>query len=253
MTEVNIKDLFEAGAHFGHTAARWNSKMAPFIYGKRGDSHIINLEKTVEQLNKALPFITDIIASGRQVLFVATRKQLRDIVRDIAKSVDQPFVTERWLGGMLTNSATISSQVKKLKLLEKRMDSGELANRYNKLEVQRFQEEIDDLNRKFSGIKDLKGKPGAVFVAGVMADENAVKEAAKLGIPVIGICDTNASPVGVDYVIPANDDAIASVKLITEYVADAVREGLAKVAKKVDEQPAEKIARPNALADTEEK
>ena len=234
----DIKKLFEAGAHFGHKTSRWNPKMAPFIHSKRGDSYIINLEKTVEQLNKALPFIVATVASGKQILFVGTRKQFREIIANAATAVGQPFVVERWLGGMLTNFTTISSQVKKLKLLEKKMDSGELANRYNKLEVQRFQEEIDALNVKYGGIKELRGRPGALFVASVVTDANAVREAARMNIPVVGICDTNADPTDVDYVIPCNDDAIAAVQLVTDYVAAAVREGNAKVAKKEDDKAA---------------
>jgi len=251
----DIKKLFEAGAHFGHKTSRWNPKMAPFIHSKRGDSYIINLEKTVEQLDKALPFVADVVAHGRQILFVGTKKQARDIVKTAAESVGQPYVSERWLGGMLTNAATMVSQIKKLKLLEKKMDSGELANRYNKLEVQRFQEEIDALNVKYGGVKELRGKPGALFVLDAVADRNAVAEAIKLSIPVVAICDTNADPTGVEYVIPANDDAIATLQLITDYVAAAVREGAAKVAKNTSD---EKVAKPNAMAeknltDTEEK
>jgi small subunit ribosomal protein S2 len=232
MSTVDMKKLFEAGAHFGHTTARWNPKMAGYIHSKRGDSHVINLEKTVEQLERALPFIAEVVASGKQVLFVGTKKQAREIVKNAAESVGQPYVTERWLGGMLTNSATMISQIKKLKLQEKKMLSGELANRYNKLEVQRFQEEIDALNLKYGGIKELRGKPGALFVVDAVADKNAIAEAAKLHIPVVAICDTNADPTGVDYAIPANDDAIAALELISSYVADAVRDGAAKVAKK---------------------
>jgi len=236
----DIKKLFEAGAHFGHKSSSWNPKMAPYIHSKRGDSHIIDLEKTVEQLAKALPFVTETASKGRQILFVGTRKQIRDIVKTAAESVDMPFVTERWLGGMLTNSATVVSQVKKLKMLEKKMVSGELANRYNKLEVQRFQEEIDQLNAKYGGIKELRGKPGAVFIASAVADAGAVREAAKLGVPVVAICDSNADPTLVDWVIPANDDAIAAVELITDYIVNAVREGAAKVVKREEKDKIEK-------------
>ncbi|MCL2037910.1 30S ribosomal protein S2 [Candidatus Saccharibacteria bacterium] len=231
MSTVDIKQLFEAGAHFGHKSARWNPKMAGYIHSKRGDSHVINLEKTVDELEKALKFVEETAAKNRQVLFVGTKKQAREIVRVAAESVNMPYVAERWLGGMLTNASTMSSQIKKLKLLEKKMVSGELANRYNKLEVQRFQEEIDALNVKYGGVKDMRGRPGAVFVTSAVDDHNAVAEAIKLNIPVIAICDTNADPTGVDYVIPANDDAIAALQLITNYVADAVKQGSAKVVK----------------------
>lgn len=235
MPQPDIKQLFEAGAHFGHKTSRWNPKMAGYIHSKRGDSHIINLEKTVEQLEKALPFITEVAAHGRQVLFVGTKKQARDVVVNSATAAGQPYVTERWLGGMLTNASTIQSQIKKLKLLEKRMATGELANRYNKLEVQRFQEEIDALNVKYGGIKDMKGRPGALFVLDAVADRNAVNEAVKLGLPVIAICDTNADPTGVTYPIPANDDAISSLSAIADYVVAAVKAGESVAAKKSDD------------------
>ncbi len=237
--EIDIKALLESGAHFGHKTSRWNPKMAPYIHSKRQDSHIIDLVKTVEGLENALPFITKTVANGKQVLFVGTKRQAKELVETAAKSVEQPYVVERWLGGMLTNAATINSQIKKLKLLEKKMDSGELTARYNKLEVQRFQEEIDADNLKYGGIKELKGKPGALFVTDVITDANAVKEANKLGVPVVAIVDTNANPTGVDYVIPANDDAIKSLQIITDYVAAAVREGRGS-AKKVADAKAEK-------------
>lgn len=231
---VDIKALFEAGVHFGHKTSRWHPKMAPFIHSKRQDSHIIDLVKTVEGLDVALPFITKTIASGKQVLFVGTKKHTKEIVKATAEALKQPYVTERWLGGILTNVATVAQQIKKLKDLESRMDSGDLEKRYNKLEVQRFQEEIDELNGKYSGIKDLNGKPGALFVIDVIGDANAIKEAKTLGVPVIAVVDSNADPSLVDYVIPGNDDAIKGIQLLLDYAAAAVREGAggAKVVEK---------------------
>lgn len=223
---VDIKALLEAGVHFGHKTSRWHPKMAPYIHSKRQDSHIIDLVKTVEGLEVALPFITRIVANGKQVLFVGTKKHTKEIVKVTAESLKQPYVTERWLGGILTNVATVGAQIKKLKDLETRMDSGDLEKRYNKLEVQRFQEEIDELNAKYSGIKDLNGKPGAIFVIDVIGDLNAIKEARTLGIPVIAVVDTNADPSLIDYVIPGNDDAIKGIQLLLEYVSAAVKEGL---------------------------
>ena len=225
---VDIKALLEAGVHFGHKTSRWHPKMAPYIHSKRQDSHIIDLTKTVDALDVALPFLTNVVASGKKVLFVGTKKQAKDIVKMAAEKVNQPYVTERWIGGMLTNVATVTAQIKKLKDLEKRMDSGDLEKRYNKLEVQRFQEEIDELNRKYSGIKDLSGKPGALFVVDVLADANAIKEAKTLGVPVVAVVDTNANPDGIDYVIPANDDAIKGLELLLDYASQAVAEGINK-------------------------
>lgn len=223
---VDIKALLAAGAHFGHKTSRWHPKMAQYIHSKRAGSHIIDLTKTVEGLEKALPFLTNTVAGGKQVLFVGTKRQSRDIVKAAAVDAKMPFVTERWMGGMLTNSQTINERIKHLKSLESRMESGELAKRYNKLEVQRFQEEIDDLNLKYGGIKDLNGKPGAVFVADLTAEGIAVREARRLGVPVVAIVDTNADPDLADYVIPANDDALKSIQLITDYVKEAIAEGV---------------------------
>ena len=222
---VDIKALLEAGVHFGHKTSRWHPKMAPYIHSKRQDIHIIDLVKTVEGLEAALPFVKSVVASGKKILFVGTKRQAQGTVRKIAEEIGQPFVVERWLGGMLTNVATVSQQIKNLRSLESRMDSGDLAKRYNKLEVQRFQEEIDDLNKKYGGIKDLSGKPGAVFVTDILEDKNAVLEAKKLGVPVIAIVDTNGDPSTVDYPIAANDDAIKSIEIIAGYIAQAVREG----------------------------
>ena len=225
--KVDIKQLLESGVHFGHKTSRWHPKMAPYIHSKRQDSHIIDLTKTVEALETALPAITDVAKKGRKVLFVGTKKQLKDATREVAESVNQPYVTERWVGGMLTNSGTINQQIKKLKNLEKRMASGELEKRYSKLEVQRYAEEIEALNTKYGGIKDLMGRPGILFVTDAIADVNAIREAKTLGIPVAAIVDTNVNPEGIDYVIPANDDAIKGVKLLLDYAAEAVKEGAA--------------------------
>jgi len=184
-----------------------------------------------------LPFLTRVVANGKQVLFVGTKKHTKNIVRETAEAINQPFVTERWLGGTLTNVSTVTQQIKKLKDLEKRMISGDLEKRYSKLEVQRFQEEIDELNVKYGGIKNLNGKPGAIFVIDVIGDLNAIKEAKTLGIPVIAVVDTNADPSLIDYVIPGNDDAIKGVQLLLDYARTAIAEGAvsSKTVDKTDE------------------
>ena len=223
--DVDMKALLEAGAHFGHKTSRWHPKMAPYIHSKRQNAHIINLEKTVEGLEKALPKITEIAKSGKKVLFVGTKKQMKDIVKEAAESVEMPYVTVRWIGGTLTNVETINRQIKKLQDLERRMASGELENRYSKLEVQRFQEEIDLLNERYGGIKDMTVQPTAVIVVDAIEDQNAIKEAKVLGIPVFAITDTNVDPSDIDFVIPANDDSIKSTKLILDYFVDAIKEG----------------------------
>lgn len=213
--------------------------MAKYIYGKKDGIHIINLDQTVAQLDRASDFLKEVAGRGRQVLFVGTRKQTKEIVKSAAESVGMPYVTERWLGGMLTNQHTIVSQIKKLKLLEKRMASGELANRYSKLEVQRIQEEIDMLNIRYGGIKEMRGKPGAMVVLDAVTDRNAITEAQKLRVPVVAVCDSNANPTGIDYVIPANDDALAGLSLIVDQLAEAVKDGSSVAAKRAEERRAE--------------
>ena len=213
--------------------------MAKYIYGKKDGIHIINLDRTVVQLDRASDFLKEVAGRGRQVLFVGTRKQTKEIVKSAAESVGMPYVTERWLGGMLTNQHTIVSQIKKLKLLEKRMASGELANRYSKLEVQRIQEEIDTLNIRYGGIKEMRGKPGAMVVLDAVTDRNAITEAQKLRVPVVAVCDSNANPTGIDYVIPANDDALAGLRLIVSQLAEAVKDGSGVAAKRAEERRAE--------------
>lgn len=230
-TSVDIKKLLEAGAHFGHKTERWHPKMAPYIHSKRGGSHIIDLTKTVQCLDEALAFLTQTASSGKQILFVGTKKQAQEIIKKAAIDSNMPYVTERWLGGMLTNNKTIGGRVKHLKDLEAKMQSGELANKYNKLEVQRFQEEIEEMNRLYGGIKEMHAKLGAVFVVDIKADENAVREANKLGVPIVAIVDTNTNPSNIKYPIPANDDAIKTIQLITDYVVGAISSGKAAIKK----------------------
>lgn len=233
-TNVDIKALLSAGAHFGHKTSRWHPGMAPYIHSKRGGSHIIDLTKTVEKLEEALAFLTKNAASGKQVLFVGTKRQAQAIAKQLAIDTKMPYVVDRWAGGMLTNQNTIGGRIKHLKDLEAKLESGELAKKYSKLEVQRFQEEIEAMNVLYGGIKDMHARPGAVFVFDPTHDKNAVAEATKLGIPIIAICDTNANPAGITYPIPSNDDAIKTLQLIASYVKEAIEAGVAKSAKATD-------------------
>ena len=238
MITVDIKELLEAGAHFGHQTSRWHPKMAPFIHSKRDGSHVIDLTKTVEALNSALNFLGDTAAAGKQILLVSTKRQAKDKIKEVALATNMPYVTERWLGGMLTNYNTISGRIKHLVDLENRMASGELENRYSKLEVQRYGEEIEEMNHLYGGVKELHAKPGAVFVVDMQNDIIAVKEARKLGVPVIGLADTNVDPSIADYPIPCNDDATKTINLILDYVQQAITDGRAKVKKPAtDEKP----------------
>src|SRR3990167_71553 len=227
-TVVDIKELLEAGAHFGHQTSRWHPKMAPFIHSKRAGSHIIDLTKTVSTLDTALEFLSQIASEGKQVLLVSTKRQAKDKVKEVAQATKMPYVTQRWLGGMLTNQNTIGGRIKRLVDLENRMASGELENRYSKLEVQRLAEEIEEMNTK----------PGAILVVDMQNDIIAVKEARKLGIPVVGLCDTNVDPGLADYPIPCNDDATKTINLILGYVQQAISDGQARVKKPAsDEKP----------------
>lgn len=236
MADIDLKKLLEAGVHFGHKTERWHPRMAQYIHSKRGGSHIIDLTKTAVKLEDAVHFLEDVSSKGKQILYVGTKPQARDIVKKLAEETNMPYVTERWLGGMLTNWNTIGAQIKHLVDLENKMASGELAAKYNKLEVQRFQEEIDRLNVLYGGIKNLNARPGAVVVFDIVSDENAVKEATKLKLPVVGVCDTNSDPTTVAYPIPANDDAIKSLQLLADFVKEAVESGQAKTKKPVEKE-----------------
>ncbi|MDQ3123821.1 MAG: 30S ribosomal protein S2 [bacterium] len=244
-TQVDIKALLSAGAHFGHKTSRWHPAMGQYIHSKRNGSHIIDLTKTVDKLEEVLGFLTQMTASGKQVLFVGTKRQAQNIVLKLAQDTNMPYVVERWAGGMLTNFNTINGRIKHLKDLETKMETGELNNRYNKLEVQRFQEEIEQMNVLYGGIKDMHAKLGAVFVFDPTHDKNAVLEARKLKLPIVAICDTNSDPSLITHPIPSNDDAIKTLQLIADYVKDAVETGKAISAKTSEkEDSTEKAAKP---------
>lgn len=226
--DVDIKQLLQSGAHFGHKTSRWHPKMAPYIHSKKNGSHIIDLTTTVEKLEVALDFLTETAAAGKQILLVSTKPQAQAVIKQTAEELGMPYVVERWLGGMLTNQNTIGGRIKYLKSLEEKMANGELANKYNKLEVQRFAEEIEEMNHLYGGIKDMHAKLGAVFVIDVTTDVNAVREANKLGVPVVGLADTNADPTGLTYFVPCNDDATKAITLVVEYVKQAIVAGKAR-------------------------
>ena len=233
-SSIDTKQLLEAGAHFGHKTSRWHPKMAPYIHSKRDGSHIIDLTKTAETLEAALDFLNQAAAAGKQILLVSTKRQARDKIKEVATSLNMPYVNERWLGGLMTNRATIGGRVRHLKDLENRLANGELAARYSKLEVQRFTEEIEEMNHLYGGIKDMANLPGALFVADVLHDITAVREARKLAIPVVALVDTNVDPSQVDYPIPCNDDATKTVNLMLDYVKEAIEAGLAKAKKTIE-------------------
>ena len=226
---IDLKKLLESGVHFGHKTSRWHPKMAPYIHSKRDGSHIIDLVKTKQNLETALNQIEKIASSKKQILLVGTKRQAKEIINQLAKDTGMPFVTERWLGGMLTNHKTMDIQIKRLKDLESKMISGEFANKYSKLELKKISDEIDSLNGLYGGIKDMNGIPAAVFIIDVHHDKNAVLEARKLNIPIIGITDTNSDPSIITWPIPANDDAIKSLTIITSYIKDAILKGASSI------------------------
>jgi len=225
-----IKGLLENGVHFGHLSKHWNPKMKRFIFGKKKNIYIIDLEKTEQQLNEAKDFMRKIIAEGKQVLFVSTKKQLKELVRELAVSCAMPYVIERWVGGFLTNFETIQSRVRKyISLLEKR-ESGELDKLPGKERV-RVNRDITRLEKNYKGIVDMRGLPGAIYVIDPKKESACVKEAKKLGIPVIGLIDTDADPEMLDCPIPGNDDAIKSVRYITSFIVDVIKETVGNIKK----------------------
>ncbi len=219
-----MRQMLEAGVHFGHQTRFWNPKMAPYIFGHRNKIHIVNLEKTLEMFNEALKEVRKIAAKKGTILFVATKRQARDIIREEAQRCGSPFVSQRWLGGMLTNFKTVQQSIKRLRELEAMVEDGSI-EKISKKEGLMFRRELDKLDRSLGGIKDMQGLPSAIFVIDVGYQKGTVTEAMKLGIPVIGVVDTNHSPQGVDFVIPGNDDSSQAIRLYARGVADAILEG----------------------------
>ncbi|MBE6031007.1 MAG: 30S ribosomal protein S2 [Firmicutes bacterium] len=223
MAVISMKQLLEAGVHFGHQTRRWNPKMAPYIFTERNGIYIIDLQKTVKKIDEAYDFMREVGATGKPVLFVGTKKQAQQAIIDEANRCGMYYVSERWLGGMLTNHKTIATRIKKLNDI-KAMEENGTFDKLSKKEVLKLRAEAEKLEKYLGGIKDMKGMPGALFVVDPKKEKIAIREARILGIPIVGIVDTNCDPDDVDYVIPANDDAIRAVKLIAGRMADAIIE-----------------------------
>ena len=221
---ISMRDMLEAGCHFGHQTRFWNPKMAPHIYGHRNKIHIINLEKTVVLLDEALKFVKKLSANRGNILFVCTKRQARETIALQAKAAGMPYVDQRWLGGMLTNFNTVKLSIKRLKDMEAQVAEGGL-ERMSKKEALSFERELAKLNASIGGIKEMTGRPDAIFVIDVGYHKLAITEAQKLGIPVIGVVDTNHSPEGVSYVIPGNDDSAKAIALYSKAVTDAILQG----------------------------
>ena len=230
MANVTMRQMLESGVHFGHQTRYWNPKMAPYIFGERGKIHIVNLEKTMPLFSDAMNYISSLVANGGTVLFVGTKRAAQGVVREQAERCGMPYVNHRWLGGMLTNYKTVRQSIKRLKDLETMEEDGSMA-RLSKKEALMLGREKQKLERSLGGIKDMKGIPDAMFVVDVGYEKIAVSEAVKLGVPVVGVVDTNNSLQGVDYVIPGNDDAIRAIKLYVESAADAVDNGRLNIAR----------------------
>jgi small subunit ribosomal protein S2 len=242
MSRVNFEQLLEAGVHFGHLKRKWNPAMAPYIFMERNGIHIIDLHKTVAKINEAAEVMKNLSKSGKKILFVATKKQAKQIVADNASAVGMPYVIERWPGGMLTNFPTIRKAIKKMTTIDKMTKDGTFDNlsKREKLQITRQRAKLEKM---LGSIVDLTRLPSALFVVDVMKEHIAVREANRLGIPVFGIVDTNSNPSDIDFVIPANDDASKSVEIIVGAVCEAINEGLQeRKAEKIDTETAEEVA-----------
>lgn len=252
MAVIAMKQLLEAGVHFGHQTRRWNPKMAEYIFTERNGIYIIDLQKTVKKIDEAYDFMKEVGATGKPVLFVGTKKQAQAAIEDEAKRCGMYYVNQRWLGGMLTNYKTISARIKRLYDIQKMEEDGTF-EKLAKKEVIKLRAEAEKLERFLGGIKEMKGMPGAMFIVDPKKEKIAVKEARILGIPVVGIVDTNCDPDDVDYIIPANDDAIRAVKLIAGKMADAIIEAnQGEDATAEDEAAAEEAVAETAEEATEE-
>lgn len=235
---VTMRQMLEAGVHFGHQTRFWNPKMAPYIFGHRNKIHIINLEKTLVMYEEAMKYVRQLSANKGVILFVGTKRQARDIVREEATRCGSPYVDQRWLGGMLTNFKTIKQSIKRLQDMETMVQDGTL-DKLVKKEALDLHRELDKLNSSLGGIKDMKGLPDALFVIDVGYQKGAITEAKKLGIPVIGVIDTNHNPDGLQYLIPGNDDSSRAIRLYARGVADAVLEGRNQSIQEIVEMSAE--------------
>jgi small subunit ribosomal protein S2 len=227
-----MREMLEAGVHFGHQTRFWSPKMAPYIFGARNKIHIVNLEKTLAKYNEATAFVKKLSANRGNILFVGTKRQAREIVAEEAQRAAAPFVDQRWLGGMLTNFKTVKTSIKRLKDMEVAVEAGDL-ERMPKKEALTFRREMEKLQKSIGGIKEMNGLPDAIFVIDVGYHKIGITEASKLGIPVIGVVDTNHSPEGVAYVIPGNDDSSRAIRLYARGMADAILEGRSQVLQEI--------------------
>lgn len=230
MKTPTLEELLKSGAHFGHKVSKWHPKMAPYIYGNKNSVHVINLEQTVKCLKKALDYVKTLASQGKIILFVATKEQAKDITKKIAENCGMPYVSEHWIGGMLTNFKELQKRVKHLIKLEEDKARGKL-QKYTKKEQLDFNVEIEKLNKMFGGVKKMEKAPDVIFVVDIKREKTAIREAVRKKIPIIAILDTNVNPESIAYPIPANDDALKSLEIIITTIGDAVKEGRAEAGK----------------------
>ncbi|MCS7284811.1 MAG: 30S ribosomal protein S2 [Hydrogenobacter thermophilus] len=252
MAVISMRDLLEAGVHFGHSKGRWNPKMAPFLYGVRNGIHIIDLNKTVVYLEQAYNFVADRVAEGAEILFVGTKKQAKDVIKEEAERAGVPYINERWVGGLLTNFRTVKKSMLKLKTLE-RMEAEGVFEVLPKKEVRMMRRKMEHLRKLYAGILNLERVPDMVWIVDTVREHIAVQEARKLGVTIVAIADSNCDPDVIDYPVPGNDDAIKSIKLLTAKIADAVIEGKQRRERLGEEVPAEAVKRKVVTVEEEEK
>ncbi len=238
MAHITMKELLEAGVHFGHQTKRWNPKMKPFIFAARKDIHIIDLQKTITYFEKAYEFVEDLASQGKTMLFVCTKKQGKEEIKEAAIACSMPYVNEKWLGGLLTNFQTIRKSIDNLKKLEEMEESGEI-DKYTKKEQKILRKKKEKMQKYIGGIKDMERLPDSILIIDIKKEDLAVKEANKLKIPIVALVDTNCDPDPIDYIIPGNDDAIRSIKLVATKMSEAIRNGKERYEKELSEQEEE--------------
>jgi len=235
-----LLEMLSAGAHFGHQTSRWHPKMEPYLFGARNGVHVINLEKTQEELQKSLEYVKTLAAEGKVILFVGTKKQSKDLIKAAAEACGMPYIAERWIGGLLTNFSEVRTRLKKYKHLKEQFATREI-ERYTKKEQVRKQKDLDKMDRYLLGISSLEKMPDALYVADMRTEKTALAEAERMNVPVVGVCDSNVNPLDATYIIPANDDAVNAIKMMADLVSEAANEGKAeweKVKAKMVEQKA---------------
>ncbi|MFH2018427.1 MAG: 30S ribosomal protein S2 [bacterium] len=243
----SIMEMLKAGAHFGHRSGRWHPKMAKYIFGVRNGIHVLDLEKTAEEIQKTLEYVKNLVAKGKNILFIGTKRQARELVIEAAKSCDMPYINERWIGGLLTNFEEMKRRLRKYNTLKAEVASGEI-EKYTKKEQVDFKKLLAKMDRYLIGLAKLEKLPDALYIADLRTGKTAVTEANKTNVPIVAVCDTNVNPEKAQYIIPANDDAVSAIKMMAELVATAVNEGKTEYEKEKANAPKETVKKPESAA-----